>query len=40
VKINQVEFSSDSKYILTGSEDGTAKLWNIKANLLRHLKKI
>jgi WD40 repeat protein len=28
-EINQAEFSSDGKYILTGSEDGTAKLWNI-----------
>jgi WD40 repeat protein len=29
-EINQAEFSSDGKYILTGSEDGTAKLWNRK----------
>jgi WD40 repeat protein len=34
-EINQAEFSSDGKYILTGSEDGTAKLWNIKGKLIK-----
>jgi WD40 repeat protein len=34
-EINQAEFSSDGKHILTGSEDGTAKFWDTKGKLIK-----
>ena len=34
-EINQAEFSSDGQYILTASEDATAKLWNVDGSLIK-----
>ncbi len=34
-EINQAEFSKNGKYILTASEDATAKLWNLDGSLIK-----
>ena len=34
-RITTVTFSPDSKWVLSGSDDKTAKLWNIQGNLLK-----
>jgi WD40 repeat protein len=33
-----VAFSADGTYLLTGSEDNTARLWDIEGKMLRELK--
>ncbi len=38
-KINCATFSNDGKFVVTASDDGTAKIWDIEGNLIREFLK-